>query len=1090
MKPFLQSIAEAYFTHEKDALCRYCFVFPSRRSATFFTKYLSDIAAESGQPLMLPATQTVVDFVESFDDTLPAERMEMLFILFDEYRKVVAQSGGRLSDVDFNKFALWGDTLLSDFDDVDNALCSPQEIFRNVKNLKEIASTYLTPEQQEVVAEYFGRDKVPYSGEEFWQHIDYALAREDDADSDGDGPDKERKKHLGVGFLRLWQAMQKVYEGFNLTMKRKKLHSQGQAIKSAVEYLKEATPADLDYDRYIFVGFNNLSKAERAIFKRLQSMTDPESGMSMADFYWDIASPAFEHETFHGAKMVKELNRLYPSLYDCVDPIQGYPQIDVFGVPSRIGQAKAIGRVLDRIFPAKKNADGEKFLADPTANPLESASIVLPEETMVIPLLSALPQQISCTNLTMGLRLRNTAISGLIKDIIGMQIKAGKVQGKTTFYLEDVVTVLSNPLVHGTHHTECAHLVINLRNNREFNVAPERFNDFPWLAPIFTAIPDTNNPADVLAYLRSLLLLFTPEIDDEEASEASSTRIADAPEKSLTQLQHTFASRYLDAVDRLGALFDEYKVYSPETKIEKATVFSLIDKLILGETLQFEGKPLEGLQIMGILEARALDFDTIIIPSMNERVFPRAKYNASFIPGLLRGAYGLPEPQDQEGVYAYYFYRIISRAKRVILLYDARTTGMKTQMSRYIRQLKSIFKPENLRHQVLSYAVTSPNAPAYKVKKSKAVMRMLESYRRPDPNADEKGVIPLSAYQPDPYDPTGTTLKYRPGKGVRYLSASAIEQYASCPMSFYLERIMGFKREDDIHDWLDESVYGTIVHDVFEKIYNEQLKSSPEGAVITADIIDSIISAPHKIENYITRAINEFHLRKGKECYDEFHRELQLTREVIAENVRKVLEREKAFAPFTYLHSEWNEYTRLTFTNSEGQSESINLNCRIDRIDRCHNNPDIDRIRVIDYKTGGDDTHTPSFAKSFDDHKVKAFLQLMIYCQALEHIEGYTLPIQPMIFKLRTLMISDIPALTIGEAPIPDTGYESGAVQISRSKYQIYDYRAYRQNFNDVLVAKLQELFDENQPFYCTDDDNKCTYCAFREMCRREPIKF
>lgn len=1064
MVPFLENIARAYFENESDRLFEYCFVFPNKRSALYFTDYMSRIARENGRPLLMPATTTIVDFIESFSDSAPGDRLELIFILYNVYCNVIKRHNGteKADTIDFNRFVQWADVLLNDFDDVDDAMAEPSELFRNVGNLKEISANYLTPEQIDVIRHYWSDEKIPAEVKDFWNHVAHPAT------------DSAPATSVSMGFLRLWQVMFEVYSEFTERLEAAGLHTRGMAVRNAVRILDGTAPETLPFRRYIFIGFNSLSNAEKAIFSRLQAMHDGTT----ADFYWDLSSPAFAGHMLDAANIVERYARNYPSLYDCVPPIPDYPSIEVIGIPSRVGQAKTVGKLLETLYPVNREL---------SADTLRDTAVVLPEETMLTPLLGAIPERVNPLNITMGYKLRNTAVSGLMRDIVTMHMRSYQSKVRRTFFYEDVIKVLSHPVVRSCSPALSTSIVMEIQRLRLFNI-PEEFFDTPErtrLKTIFRFISDKNDAAQVFAYLNNLILWLrevvssrlisdsdarAPEIDDTDSKDCPAPD-ADAEDTENASLQHAvlasdpehdraailqeaFLRRYAEALARLERLCRKY-LYSGKIYIENATVFNLVEKILQGEMLNFEGLPMHGLQIMGVLEARALDFRNIIIPSMNERLFPRARFTASFIPPVLRSAYGLSTPEQHENAYAYFFYRMISRAEKVYLLYDARSLSRKTQMSRYINQLIHLFRPERLSVKVLPYSAASFSMPKIEVAKTPEIMARLNRYR--------------SAEHP------------------LYLSASSIKLYLGCPMSFYFEMVARYRREDKNNEWIDESTFGTIVHDVFEKLFDLQLEKSPGGALITAEVLESMRSDRVLIDRLICRAVNEYFRNLGKDCYTLLNGETKIIGYIIRENIREVLLKEQQHTPFVYLHGEWQKDGVLCLKGSEGKEFSVNFTCRVDRVDMLKDSTTFERMRIIDYKTGSDETHAPGIDAMLHDYKCKAFAQVMLYSQAYAQFLPYSGPIQPMVYSMRKLMVQPVTPLTTGQQPAVEhlEHEEAKSPDKGSKRWKILDYRDYLTEFNDSLIPYLEELFNPDVPFVCADDDAACTYCEFKEICQR-----
>lgn len=1097
MKPFLQSIAEAYAANEHPReLARMIFIFPNKRAATFFNHYLAATTAAAGTTAVHPRTMSVVEFAEGFADGFAqADRLEMVFILYDVYRRAVRRHSGpeEADKVDFNRFVFWADTLLQDFDDVDNALADPSEVFRNVTTLKEISANYITPEQAREIKRYWRDFDLQPDETRFWNHLAYA--GEASANT-GDSADADTQAHTSpsAGFLKLWQVMGEVYTAFRSLLREKGLYTSGMNFRDAAEKLRKTSADELPYHRYVFVGFNNLSTAEHTVFTRLASLRHPRTGMPMADFYWDTASPAFDRRGLPGIEKVMRYAETFPSLYDCVEPLTEFPRIYIVGVPSRVGQCKAIGHALGKIFPPDETHDGK---ADPAL--LRRTALVLPDEQLLTPLVNSLPAAISPVNLTMGYKLRNTSVASLLRAIVTLQMRAFRRGQTSTFYIDDVTRVLTHPLVRSASAATVDVMLMQMQKERLFNV-PEHFfmrHGFELFRPLFTMVANKQSCDDVFTYLRNLLKWLDEALartwSPLETAEAAPTatgqpeageydsadeydpllhlRQYSGTDRSLA-LQQAFIRRYANAVARLKHLRDTYLEDAdgrPKVFLEDATVFNLVERVIKGEMLNFEGVPLEGLQVMGVLEARALDFDTIIIPSMNERIFPRSKFGASFIPDVIRRANRLGTSEDQEGAFSYFFYRMISRARQVHLIYDARTSGTHvSEPSRFIQQLQQIFRPQEMTAAVLPYRLVNLGQHKVEVAKTPDTMRKLQRYFSDD-------------------DPL-------------YLSASSIESLLGCPVAFYLEKIAGYKDTKDMVDWMDEGTYGEIVHQVFEHLFNTLLRyATPgKGVIVDTPTIEALINNTPLLSRLITRSINELHLNlKETDLNTPLTGDCLILHNLILIIVKASLRRELDFTPFVYHHSEWQNKMRLTIDDGASNTRTFNLNLKIDRVDRLSDGHEYPRLRIVDYKTGGDSTSATNVEGVFGNYKTKAFLQLMIYCQAYAQKEGYTGPIQPLIYPVRNAIIKPYTPLRWSkplkaEATDPAETIERCDLKQpvgKEKKWKVLDYRDYLHEFNARLIKALDDLLDPEKPFTSPESDDACKYCNFREICRRE-IKF
>lgn len=1079
MKSFLTEIAEAYLSNEAEKLIDYCFVFPNKRSETFFIHELAAATRRMGLKVVQPATSTVSDFIESFSPGTKADRLEMVFILFRAYKNVLRKhaSGNpdalfRAETVDFNRFQFWADVILGDFNDVDMFLVEPEQLFINVERLREISSNYLTEEQREAITHFWKEQSIPPEAQAFWNHSVHLGEMRQEGAEDATKADDGKIK-ASAEFLKLWQVMGEVYTEFRRMLEEKGLFYSGMAYRTAVDDIRRRRSGDFWYRRYIFVGFNMLSKAETTIFSLLRDK--PSDDGPLADFYWDIASPAFDDMGNTAAYLLKRYADDFPSLYDCVTPADGFPQIEIIGLPSRAGQAKLIGQLLGEIHPEGTDEDS-----------LRETAVVLPDETLTVPLLRSIPENITPLNITMGYRLRNTAVAGLLRDIVAMQLHCRLSGGIPCFYYEDVKTVLSHPLMRNADAALCDTIMLEINVNRWFNI-PESFFGGQWadsFRKVFSAVSNHLDAESVFNYLDSLLSwlgdCLLREVNRQGATtegEAVMPSLFGSVEEPLaadytetdditlpvsgklpaeTAVQWAFVKRYADAVKHVRSLYDTYLKQSGLT-LEDTTVFNLVERLVGGETVNFEGRPLKGLQIMGVLETRSIDFSTLILPSMNERIFPRKHYSRTFIPNNLRSAYGMSTTEHQESIYAYYFYRMIARAKRVYLLYDARTSGTRNgTVSRYIFQLLHIFKPEGMVKRVVSYPVSPSPGGAVTVEKDSRILKELARFRSDD--------------------------------NPRYFSASSINQYINCPMAFYLQYIEGYKREDT-KDYIDESVYGTIVHEVLQNMYDELKGEAPQVRIDVATL-DGLRKEKTRIERLIRRSINR-NYRTGK--INDLDKPLtgdgKIFANIIASTVDHLLEKEKGMAPFYYIAGEHVNRGSLLLRgetpsdpSSQRREMRVNFYYCIDRIDRRIYDDSATRLRIIDYKTGNDPTEVLGIDHMFENKgsnsRAKAALQLYLYSEAYGQFEGLSEPVQPMLYVLRKIAVNGLTPLTLAEKEPGKRAYD---------KREITDYHTDIGRVNDRLIDFLDELFDPDTPFRMADDDHACKFCSFTGICRREP---
>lgn len=988
-KGFLQAVAETYYNNERDNIDRYCFVFPNKRSATHFMQKLQDVAKP---PLILPGCTTISELVAEQSDYVEASRLERMFILYNEYNRLMKEP------VEFDRFVYWGDMLLNDFDDVDRYLVDADALFVNLKRFREIRSNYLTPEQLEVISRYWnGTEDLAKDIENFWQHTAPEAHDENVAD---DG--------AASHFVKLWMVLDSLYHAYHKTLHERGLTAPGRMYRDAVQSLKDRE--EWDWERYIFVGFNVLSASEIKIFDTLQAR-------GKADFYWDLPAEEFQglihhidgHTTHSNKAMhfIKRNIRTFPSLYDINDLIYAdrrLPAIDIINVPSRVGQAKVAGNVVSRL--------AGKGLLD-TGNAINTA-IVMPDESMFVSVVNSMPTELGAINVTMGYPLRRTPVATFLKNITSLHLRARKSGGEWYYFYEDLYDVITHSLI-GLLDADAAHrLVEDIEKQHRYMVPMALICDnYPALAPLFTPVKHPDDLKEVGAYITTVVMLLDKGLE----------KLPSGHERAV---QQQFLQSYLIALHQLTEAARRHTITMGES-----TAFRLIERALIGETVNMKGEPLRGLQLMGVLETRALDFDNVIMLSMNERIFPKKSYSKSFIPDVLRRAYRMSTIEHQESIFAYYFYRLISRASHVTLLYDGRNVGMnRSEMSRYLVQL--LYNNRNgikVRHIAAAFQARIYEPLPVTIYKDERIIRKLSEFL--DPESD------------------------------RALSASSINTYIDCPLQFYLRFVERYDAYEPATDYMDASTYGQVVHQVFEKLY---LSLSPQGRypviVQKSDIEHLINPSDATIFSLVHRAIDTLYLNLSNDSSSILVGETKAICTLVTEIIRETLQHELAFAPFTVLDAEM----RIKGNYELAPGLHVNIRQIIDRVDRVNG-----VMRVVDYKTGSDATRIRDWDSPFDAEnslRPKAMVQLMLYCKVLADTLKSDEPITPVIYNLRKI-------------------YVNGITNLVCNKKEITDYHSELPEFNPRFESVISDIFNRNVPFAQTPDvgGHACTFCQFKAIC-------
>ena len=868
------------------------------------------------------------------------------------------------SEETFDEFVYWGEMLLGDFDDVDKYMVNAKMLFTNVTDLRALDDgfDFLSPEQIAAVRM-------------FWSSFN----------PKGDAPNQQR-------FLALWEVLYQLY-----TRLRDELAAEGQAYEGMIfrevaERIKAGETFDLPYDKIVFVGLNALSVAEECILNELQKQ-------GKADFYWDYASSMVTDESNKASFFALKNITRYPSAYTIEEEAPNEQHIEVIGIPSSIGQAKQVCDILSSFGIGEM--DAEKAL---------QTAVVLPDERMLVPVLNSIPEEINAINITMGYPLAGTPIATLMDSVLMLQKNVRYSNGQASFYFRDVLPVLNHQYIYTAYPAEVANLQKEIIKNNRVYIRYDELAKAPLLELLFASVADADGFSD---YLIKVLTALAPiiasvkESDDDEAP------------MSMTDLEQEFIYHYFATVNRMKEMIEATPV---SMNIE--TYFRLIKRVTDLITIPFYGEPLSGLQIMGVLETRALDFDRLVILSMNEGIFPQKKAPNSFIPYNLRHGFGLPTYEHQDSVWAYHFYRLLHRARHVILLYDTRSGGgLQTgEISRYVHQLNYHYR-KPIDNKLVVYNVSSSKTAPIVVQKTDAVMGKLSEY-----------------YQ----------------GGTRALSASAINTYLDCPLKFYFSVVESVQEEDEVSETIESSMFGSIIHKVMETLY-EPLRDK----MVTADLIKIIRDDNKLLTTTITKAFaTEFFKSEPRPLTGQNY----LIGEMIRKYVRQILKRDSKLTPFRYIQSE--KRIKIDFALNDGTM--IALKGFIDRMDEVQGT-----VRIVDYKSGNGISAFNTIESLFNEEekdRPKAIMQVFFYSMMYQKEQESNVAIQPNIYYMRTLFNDTFDAGTYH--------------RIERGKKEIVaDYNEYAAEFEDALRSCLSNIFDPDTPFTQTTTGKACTYCPFTNLC-------
>lgn len=995
MRDFLSSVARAFLNARANSLQRHCFVFPNKRAGKFFLKALRDL---SGNPrLLAPDILTMGQLVASIADRNVIDAFQRIFTLYDCY--VDLQPEGS-QEVDFDNFLYWGETILKDFDQLDMNLVDAQPFFANVKNLREITTNYLTDEQRAIMERYWPAQAsalnaaIAADHDDFWAHYR--------------GKGRELKRPTERKFMRLWESLGPLYAAFHKALAEKtgEPTSPGGLYRIAARRLNDEGSDRLDpsWDSIVFIGFNSLSLSELKILDKLNSL-------NRADFYWDL--PPVASNANPAARFVAAYARRLKSSLELEHPTPTQPDITIMAVPSSTGQAKVANRQISQWI-----ADGSIPHPD---NALDTA-VVLPDPALFTPMVQGLPEEIKAFNVTMGIPVKLTAPAALMNLAASLHLNSVLSNGRVQYFAEDLKNLLAAPLVRHIGGSDADTLLSRIAARKQFRVDSEELVEgIPSLAPIFKPIKNMRGFEPIKEYVMAVLdIIASPPEDDGSPSD----------------LHTLFTEAYRQALDSLAtAIAGSRRLRS----IDGPTVLRMLERALSARTVPFLGEPLSGLQIMGLLETRALDFDNLIVLSLNDGVLPAHTVNRSLIPDLLRRSVGLPTLEMEEASQAYIFYRLVMSARKVLLCYDSRQAGVgaNAEMSRFIHQL--IYAPPGtfrLRHGRERFPSTKFAETAIDVLKTPRVMAKLEQFK---------------------------------AGGKKNLSASALTTYLECPLRFYLQYVEGLAIDSETNDYIDYSTFGLIVHEALQVLYpslvhgkliepNQVARYLP--VKVTSQMLSDAAARPQAmIRPAIMQAIANNYpsalMRDGK---------LELTTGITAEMIEKMIVNLLLAEAAKYPGIEVLGAETSTVVNYQvSDSLAVNMRLIIDRTDSVGG-----KLRLVDYKTGSDETDftsVDSLFKASSQGWPHAICQTFLYSLLYKQIHPATTAVQPIIYKLRSVPVKGLQPIT------------------KSKKIPVEDFTPYEDEFRAQLNQTIESIFNPSLTFSPPAMGGSCKFCNFKSFC-------
>ena len=953
MKTFLQIVAQDIYSKMGNNLSKVAIVFPNRRASLFFNEYL---AKESTKPIWSPSYHSISDLLQSLSDLQIGDDIHLISILYKIFQKHT-NSTETLDD-----FYFWGELLLSDFDDIDKNRVDSASLFKNLKDLKDLIDTYefLDEDQEAAIQQFFDNFSL------------------------------EKRTILKERFISLWDELGNIYTEFKNELFKNKIAYEGMLYRHNID---ELDTQNLDYEQYVFIGFNVLNKVEIAFFEKLQNA-------GKAIFYWDydeFYTAGKDHEAgeFINRNLDKFPNQLQPSYFK-----ELHKKKNITYISSSTETAQT------RLLP--------QWIKDNLGEKERETAVVLCNEALLLPVLHSIPSDVQNLNITMGFPLSQTPIYSFIRALMDLQNK-GFNSDQGYYSYQPVLAVLKHPYTRQLSETT-KDLEKNIINKNKFYIYPSQLTEDDFLKHLFSPQLTT---LDFCVYLLEAIELTTHIYKENKNN------------------QNVFTELYRESLFKTYTLINRIRnlIESGNLPIKRSTLQHLIDKILSVSTIPFHGEPAIGMQIMGVLETRNLDFKNLIMLSVNEGQLPKAASESSFIPYNLRKAFGMTTIEHQNAVYAYYFYRLIQRAENITMVYNTASDGLnKGEISRFMLQML-VEWPHTIERKVIDAKHTLTNTPIIEFKKTPEVFKRLK--KRYD--------ISL----PNNHD--------------AIISPSALNSYIDCKLKFYYRYIANLKKPNEVSDEIDPALFGSIFHLTAETIYKEL---STNGNWIRKEDIQTILKDEYKLQNHVDNAFKTLFFKTDISAKSEYNGIQLINSRVILSYVKQLLKHDLSYAPFQIVGMEKSVYKEIEVNSPQGPY-TIQLGGNIDRLDLKEG-----ILRIVDYKTGGNAQIIQNIPELFipAERRANYVFQTFTYASIISNKTAYH--VAPSLLYIHRAAENDY-------SPVVQMG------QPYKEKISITNFKMVMDEFNSSLKELIKDLFERDISFTQTEFSSQCEYCDFKSLCKK-----
>lgn len=806
----------------------------------------------------------------------------------------------------------------------------------------------------------------------------------------------ERRTALKERFISLWDVLGNIYKGFRESLASQNIAYEGMMYRHVIEHLDVDK---LPYEKYVFVGFNVLNKVEHTLFTQLK-----DAGKAV--FYWDYDEFYMKENrqavTHEAGEFIRRNLRDFPS------PLSG----ELF---KNLSKPKEV----HYIASSTENAQARylpQWIRNNLTTPEKETAVVLCNEALLQPVLHSLPAEVKHVNITMGFPLSQTPVYSFLIALLelhthGFNFKSGR------YTFQSVVTLLKHPYTRQLAG-QAELLEKELTRNNRFYPLPGELGKDEFLTRLFTPLSGNLNLcirlSETLQQVAGIYQANTSGTEDTDA---------------FNQLYRESLFKAYTTINRFRTLIEE-----DELTVQSETFRRLLVKVLSATNIPFHGEPAIGMQVMGVLETRNLDFHHLVLLSVNEGQLPKSGGDSSFIPYNLRKAFGMTTIEHKIAVYAYYFYRLLQRAERITLMYNTSSDGLnRGEWSRFMLQFL-IEWPHPITRQFLEAGQSPQGTSPITVEKTPDVMRRMQSLF--DVRANPKA-------------------KFSP---------SALNYYLDCPLKFYYRYVAGLSAPDEVSAEIDSATFGSIFHYAAEHIYKDL---TTHGKVINKEALETLLRNEVKLQDYVDTAFKKLFFNVPQNEKPEYNGVQLINSAVIARYLKQLLQNDLRYAPFTFIASEMEVDEPIDIQTPKGVIKS-RIGGIIDRMDSKDGT-----LRIVDYKTGGDADTPPHVESLFIPDKKRSnyvfqtFLYAAIMCR-----KQPTMKIAPALLYIHRAATETYSlVIQMGEPRKP--------------KEAVEDFSKYEKEYRERLQGLLEEIFNPEKSFTQTEIIEKCTYCDFKALCKR-----